>query len=298
MNRILNYLIKTTEKGIKTETFLKQQGYSNLLIIKLKQIPFGISMKGEKIFTNHILKTGDILNIQIPPDIPSEHIVPTKLDFEIIFEDEDILVVNKPIDMPIHPSQGNFSNTLANALVYYYQQQNTPFVFRVMNRLDRNTSGLVLIAKNPLSACILSKAVKERRIKRTYQAIVSGIAPDFGTINAPIARVCDSTIQRCVDFERGSHAITHYKKLSSHDNLSLVCVKLETGRTHQIRVHFQYINHPLIGDYLYHPDFSKINRQALHSYQLKFNHPISSEEMEFSCPLPTDMLSCFPTSIN
>lgn len=194
--------------------------------------------------------------------------------------------------MPIHPSMNNHDNTLANAVAYYYQSQGIPYVFRCVNRLDRDTTGLTVLAKHMLSAGILSEMVRNRNLHREYLALVSGITlPESGIINAPIARVEGSTIEREVNFEKGESAITHYKviKRDSSRNLSLISLCLETGRTHQIRVHMKHLGYPLIGDFIYNPDKTYISRQALHSYRLTFTHPITGENMDFISPLPNDM---------
>jgi len=196
--------------------------------------------------------------------------------------------------MPIHPSINNYENTLANAVAYYYKKQGETFIFRCINRLDRDTTGLLIIAKHALSASILSKQMKAREIRRTYLAVCKGQLPtEVGIINAPIARKADSAIERCVDFSNGESAVTHYRVRYYQDGYSLVELHLETGRTHQIRIHMQYLGNPLPGDYLYCPDYSKISRTALHSYRLAFCHPITGNPMDFYAPLPTDMTAFF-----
>ena len=195
--------------------------------------------------------------------------------------------------MPIHQSINNYDNSLANAIMYYYKDYD--FVFRCINRLDRDTSGLTIIAKNSLSGAILSQSVSKRQIHRTYTAICNGETKLSGTITAPINRKEASTIERCVDFTNGEAAITHYTRLAydSKKDLSLVQLQLETGRTHQIRVHMKYINHPLIGDFLYNPDYRYITRQALNSSEIEFTHPITNQKMHFHIPLPSDMKCIF-----
>ena len=163
-----------------------------------------------------------------------------------------------------------------------------------MNRLDRDTSGLTLVAKNPLSGAILSRDMKDRKISRTYTAIVCGrLEETTGTIDKPIARKEASCIERCVDYDKGERAVTHYEVIeyNARKDLSLIRLKLETGRTHQIRVHMTSIDHPLIGDFLYNPDNNILKRQALHAGELAFIHPITRNEMSFNIPLPEDMLS-------
>ena len=230
------------------------------------------------------------LTIRIQENECSEKIPPTELPLNIIYEDEDILVINKPAGMPIHPSQNNYYNSLANALAWYYEQQGKPFIFRCTNRLDRDTSGLTIIAKHMVSSSILSQMVREHTISREYRAIVRGsVTPPCGTIDAPLSRKPGSIIERTVDFEHGERAVTHYQVLEEKNGHSLVSLHLETGRTHQIRIHMKYLGFPLIGDYLYNPDMEFMSRQALHSYRMQFTHPITGEHMDFIASLPEDM---------
>ena len=196
--------------------------------------------------------------------------------------------------MPVHPSLNHYDHTLANAVCGYYNDQEIAYTFRCVNRLDRDTTGLTLIAKHMLSSAILSTAAARREISREYIAIASGKTPESGTIDAPIGRVAGSTIERQIDFENGERAITHYRRLAYHDGLSLLSLHLETGRTHQIRVHLKSIGHPLIGDFLYNPTDTTIKRQALHSYRLTFSHPITGESFVLTAPLPDDMHCLFP----
>ena len=292
MKRTLTYHITEKENGIPIGNFLRSIGYSTQVIIALKKIPESILLNGKWEYVNKKLSVGDILTIHLIENESSPHITPVPLPLNIVYEDEDILVVNKPADMPIHPSMNNHDNTLANAVAHYFHAQNIPYVFRCVNRLDRDTTGLTILAKHMLSAGILSEMVRKRTLHREYQAIVSGTSlPDNGTINAPIARVEGSTIERKVDFEKGEPALTHYKVLKRDftKNLSLLSLQLETGRTHQIRVHMKHIGFPLIGDFIYNPDKTYIARQALHSCRLSFTHPITGEAMEFTAPLPEDM---------
>ena len=242
---------------------------------------------------NYKVEEEDVIQVTLP-DPQSTEINPENIPLDIVYEDEDILVVNKPADMPIHPSINNYENTLANAVAYYYKKQGETFIFRCINRLDRDTTGLLIIAKHALSASILSKQMKAREIRRTYLAVCKGQLPtEVGIINAPIARKADSAIERCVDFSNGESAVTHYRVRYYQDGYSLVELHLETGRTHQIRIHMQYLGNPLPGDYLYCPDYSKISRTALHSYRLAFCHPITGNPMDFYAPLPTDMTAFF-----
>lgn len=290
MNRIFEYKITPSDVPCTVGEYLKKKGYSRQIIIHLKKTEHGILQNGEWAYVRTPLIPGDVLKITLLEESASEHIIPVPMELDIIYEDEDLLVVNKPFDMPVHPSIHNYDNTLANGMAYYFQQKGETFIFRCINRLDRDTTGLLILAKNALSASILSNDMKARKIHRTYRAVVSGIpVPASGTMDAPIARKQDSAIERCVDFEKGEPAVTHYHVLETKENLTLVELSLETGRTHQIRVHMQHMGCPLLGDYLYNPDFALINRVSLHSYSLSFIHPITGKSMYFCAPLPKDM---------
>lgn len=294
MNRIFEYTIADENLPCTVGDFLKQKGFSRQIIIQLKKTSQGILVNNQWAYVRTPLRTNDILTLRLLEEAPSENIVPVSLPLDIIYEDEDILLINKPADMPVHPSINNYDNTLANGIAHYYKMQGETFVFRCINRLDRDTTGLLIIAKNALSASILSNQMKKREIHRTYLAIVSGNPKkDTDTITAPIARKENSAIERCIDFQNGEQAVTHYQVITSREDYSLLKLSLETGRTHQIRVHMKYIGNPLLGDYLYNPDFSKIQRVALHSYRLNFIHPITEKNMDFSIPLPEDMANLF-----
>lgn len=289
MNRQLTYMVLTENENMTILDFLKAKGISSHLITHLKKTANGITLNSKWAYVTERLRRNDLVCISIVEEEPSQNIVPVNIPVDIAYEDEDIIVVDKPSNMPIHPSVNNFDNTLANALAYYYKNVDSPFVFRCINRLDRDTTGLVLVAKNMLSSCILSNMVRNKDINREYMAIVQGDIDDSGTIDAPIKRKENSVIERTVSFEDGVSAITHYKKILYKNGFSLVKIKLETGRTHQIRVHMKYINHPLPGDYLYNQDFKAIKRQALHSYSLSFNHPVTKEPLILCSDIPSDM---------
>ncbi|MBE5865272.1 MAG: RluA family pseudouridine synthase [Lachnospiraceae bacterium] len=317
MQRIFQYTIPQLNTPISVKAFLKQQGFSGRSLIVLKAQEESVLVNNQPVYINHLMQPGDELEIRLAEEKSSEYVEPVELPLNILYEDEDLMVVNKPAGMPIHPSQNNRDNSLANALAWYFAQQNRPFVFRCINRLDRDTSGLTIIAKNVVSAGILSAMVaakggdgicreqdipssktirreqdipSSKTIRREYLAIAKGkVTPSFGTINAPIARKEDSIIERIVDFENGEKAVTHYKLLHNKNGHSLISLLLETGRTHQIRVHMKYLGFPLIGDYLYNPDTSRMTRQALHAYKLDLEHPITGQPMSFTAPLPEDM---------
>lgn len=273
--------------------FLKSLGYSHSVIVSLKRTPQGIVKNGVWARTGDVLHASDTLQIRIEETLSSANIVPIPLPFPVVYEDADLLVINKPSGMPIHPSQGNYDNTLANAAAYYYQQKKEPFIYRCINRLDRDTTGLLILAKHSYSASLLSQMVANRDIHREYLAVVKGKTELSGVVEAPIGRKEGSTIERQVDFEHGDYARTIYRRLYCEGRYSLLSLSLDTGRTHQIRVHMNYIGHPLPGDFLYCPDYTKIRRQALHSYRLSFLHPITKEALSFTAPLPDDMRAFF-----
>lgn len=339
MNRTLTYHISETEQGFPINRYLKSLGYSSRNLAELKKKTDSVLLNGESVFLNHPLGQGDVLTIRIREEVSSEKIPPVELPLSIVYEDEDLMVINKPAGMPIHPSMNNYKNSLGNALAWYFARQDKPFVFRCINRLDRDTSGLTIVAKHMVSAGILSAMVaakgrqrsllNEQRfpdreriagntgipditnnaglsgnadlsgntgssdntgITREYLAIVRGkVTPSSGTVSAPLSRREGSLLERQVDFQHGEKAITHYRVIKEKNGHSLISLQLETGRTHQIRVHMKYLGYPLIGDYLYNPDMEYINRQALHSWRLRFLHPITREQMEFTAPLPEDM---------
>lgn len=300
MDRLFTYEITDIEQDFSVKQFLKSRGYSVQNMIRLKKHPESVLRNGEPVFMTHKLDRGDILTIHIIENISSEAVRPVKLPLDIVYEDEDLLVVNKPAGMPIHPSMNNRDNSLANALAWYFARQDIPFVFRCINRLDRDTSGLTIVAKHMVSAGILSSMVAAKgagdssccrgTIQREYLAIVRGsVTPSCGTIDAPLSRKPGSIIERTIDFEHGEQAVTHYRVMDEKNGYSLVALILETGRTHQIRIHMKYLGYPLIGDYLYNPDMEKISRQALHSHKLTFPHPITGQPLEFTAPLPEDM---------
>ena len=290
MKRAINYIIEKEDEGRKISGFLRGRGYSYQNLVELKKIPESVVLNGEPVFLNARLNAGDALKIRIIETESSEHIPPADIPLDIVYEDGDIIVLNKPAGMPTHPSRNNYDNTLANGLAKYFRDQGEDFVFRCTNRLDRDTSGLILVSKHMVSASIMGDMVRERRFSREYLAICKGsVTPNAGTIDVPLGRKSGSIIERCVDFENGERAVTHYEVVKEASGHSLVKLKLDTGRTHQIRIHMKYLGFPLIGDYLYNPDYERMNRQALHSYRIEFDHPVTGEHMKFTCPLPEDM---------
>ena len=290
MKRTLSYTITNKNKADTIGAFLRDAGYSRRILIELKQNPEQICLNGTPSWLNTPLQFGDTLTLFLPDEPVSSDILPVNLPIDIVYEDEDLIILNKATGMPVHPSQRHHENTLANALAYRFASRGEHFVFRAVNRLDRDTTGLLLIAKHKISGAFLSAMTAKKEIRREYLAIVAGKPEESGTIDLPIARKDGSTIERCIDMDHGEHAVTHYRCLDYRDDLgcSLVRLRLETGRTHQIRVHMKAIGHPLLGDFLYNPDYRFIGRQALHSYTVAFRHPITGEAMEFTAPMPED----------
>ena len=296
MQRKIVYSVNKEYSGKTVERFLRDKGYTRQSLVDLKKMDENLLIDGKWVYLNHLLNTNDELIVQIDERGFSEKILPADLHFDIAYEDEDILVVDKPYDMPIHPSINNYDNTLANAVAYYYRQKGIDIVFRCINRLDRDTSGLTIIAKHQVAAGILYDRMSRREIHRDYLAIVEGEdIEDEGVIDLPIGRKPNSGIERCIDFNTGEKAITNYRVIKRFDNKALVNLQLGTGRTHQIRVHMSYIGHPLVGDWLYNPSNKEIKRQALHSHRLTFIHPITNEEMELISDIPKDMLKLIHT---
>lgn len=290
MNRNIDYIIDEDSAGLRVEQFLRQKRYSGQNLSEIKRMPKSILVNGVHYYMRQELSKGDHLQVRICETQNSEKIPPTKLPLDIIYEDEDLLVLNKPAGMPIHPSLNNYTNSMANALAYYFQSQGKPFIFRCCNRLDRDTSGLTIVSKHLVSGSILSDMTKYREVHREYLAIARGsVTPSEGTIQAPLGRKEGTIIERTVDWEHGEDAVTHYKVVKEANGHSLVSLRLETGRTHQIRIHMKYLGYPLIGDYLYNPDMEYMTRQALHSHHMEFTHPITGEHMSFTAPLPEDM---------
>ena len=252
-------------------------------LAKLKRTEGAILLNGEPVRAIDFVKSGDKISIDIPTGV-SEGIVPVKLPLDIVFEDKYIIVLNKPPFMPVHPTKVHQEDTLANALAFYNENKGESFTFHAVNRLDRNTSGLVIVAKDRHTAFVMS----QREIIKYYTAFVMGKISDIGTINAPIALSDNSKIVRTVT-PHGKPAITHFEPMEQKENFTILKLNLETGRTHQIRCHMSYIGHPLLGDDLYGGSLEFINRHALHCGYVSFKHPITNEFLELTADLPDDM---------
>lgn len=293
MNRIFHYQITENERGTTVLDFLRKKGFSRHILSSMKADKEALTRNGQRIGGREQLLAGDYFRVRLLETVDSDGIIPVSMPLSILYEDEDILVINKPADMPVHPSIGNYTNTLANGVAAYLDAKDEHSPFRCINRLDRDTSGALILAKNAFSAAVLSTQMRNRQIRRTYLAVVEGITPPNGTISAPISRVDDSVIERHVDFLHGEPAVTHYERLETKNEHSLLEIHLETGRTHQIRVHMGYIGHPLPADYLYHPVYDCFKRQPLHSLQLEFRHPVTDKPMCLLAPVSEDMCNAF-----
>lgn len=289
MDRIFEYKITPDYNGENVKTVLKQHfKMSTALIKELKKYEDGIRVNGEHMRIVDTVKEGDLLKI-ILRDTASENIIPKNIPLDIVYEDEDILVINKPPHMPTHPSMGNYENTVANAVMHYFKSHGEDRVFRAVNRLDKDTSGLMAIAKNAYIHARLGEEIQTGELRRRYMCIVCGDISEDGTVDAPIKRAEGSVINRIVSAD-GQRAVTHYRVVERYGDYTMLEMQLETGRTHQIRVHMAHIGHPLAGDWLYGTEDKKtVPRQMLHSCYLRFVHPITDREMEFSSKYASDM---------
>lgn len=296
--RKLEYKIDKTWDGRTVKEFLQHIGCSSAVITGLKNNPKGILIGRKRVTVRKQLKEGDVLSLRIrnrPEDEAADRIVPVEIAFGIIYEDDDILVVDKPAGMPTHPVMNHHNDTLANAVVYHWQQMKRPQLYRPISRLDKDTTGVLLIAKHALAAAKLSEDLKKRTLKREYVALCVGKLEGEGVVDMPIDRAPDSVIKRQIIAKKEetekTRAVTHYKVLQSGEKFSLVRLSLETGKTHQIRVHMAHLGHPLLGDWLYGSECEEISRPALHSAFLTLTHPVTGEEMNFTAPIPKDLLS-------
>ena len=285
MNKTIKILVDDVFSGKEVKYFLKKViGISDAIITDLKKTEEGILVNNERVFVTHILKAGDSLSINIT-DKKSD-ITESDIPLDIIFEDEDIIVLNKQRGVPTHPSLNHYEDTFANGLMKYYSGKD--FTFRAVTRLDRDTSGVVIVAKNPFSGAILSENMKAGKIKKEYQAVINGrINPMSGVINAPIKRKYESMILRCVSPD-GKTAITVYETLTVNDNFSLVRLNPITGRTHQLRVHLSHMGTPIYGDDLYGAPQTE-ESVRLHCRKVTLSHPSTGEEISFEADLPEDM---------
>ena len=304
--RELSFVVTAAEEAQNLEQFLRGKGCSHHVLLHLKHTQDGILLNGNPVFSSQILKEGDVVTLQVrEPAFSSEsHLPEAAPPLSVLYEDADLLVINKPAGLPVYRSRNVQETTLADAARAYFAARGLPFTFHCINRLDRDTSGVLILARHLYSAALLGAAAEQRAIRREYIAAVEGILPAQGTIHAPIARKPDSPLMREVNEAEGADAVTHFQRLSAHEDpdypggsLSIARILLETGRTHQIRVHMKHIGHPLFGDFLYNPGHTEIpgsdvsiTRQALHARRIRFLHPVTGRPVTVTAPWPEDFL--------
>jgi 23S rRNA pseudouridine1911/1915/1917 synthase len=296
----LQYIVPQEEDGWLLRTILQNRlQISRTLLSRLKLTEAGITVNGERCYITVRVRAGDCVEIRMQQE-ESEDILPQPIPIEVIYEDDHLLIVNKPPGMIVHPTHGHYTNTLANGVVHYWKERGERIRFRPVHRLDQETSGVLAIAKNPYAHQSISEQMQQGAVLKQYMAICYGIpSSDSGTIDAPIDRDLVDRHLRVVTPD-GYRAVTHYRIVERFSHASLIELQLETGRTHQIRVHMQHLGHPLIGDKMYKPApssnipemlqaYPSIDRHALHAFLLGFRHPVDGRELQFIAELPSDM---------
>ena len=284
----LEYKVNENDSFFNLKDLLKNHlQISDRLLIKLKHNQ-KITVNKKIAFIDMQVKCGDIVSVCVDFEEDNTNIIPTKMHLCIVYEDDYLLILNKPAGTPIHPSINHYTDSLSNGVRFYFDSIGLKKKIRPVNRLDKDTSGLVIFAKNEYIQECLVKQMQTNQFHKEYIALCSGIFENkSGIIDAPIARKNDSIIERCVS-STGDKAITHYEVLKECDGFSVVKCILETGRTHQIRIHLSYIGHPILSDTLYGTVSTLIARQALHAYKIMFIHPITKQKLEFTCEIPQD----------
>ena len=291
MSRRLELTITPELAGIKVDTLLKKHlGLSGTVVRRVKWLEDGILVDGLRVNTRFCLVAGQVLSVRLSDPQHNSDIVPAPGPLDIVYEDADLIVLNKAAGVSVHPGPGHFDDTLGNFLIYYYESSGQEADFHPVHRLDRGTSGLLVIAKHPHAQEVLKRQLHTSDFRRVYLAVCEGILEDWtGVIDAPLGPKPGSLMEQMVRPD-GKPARTRYGVLRRWGSRSLVALELEKGRTHQIRVHMAHAGHPLTGDFLYGTeDRDLIPRPALHSGYLSFLHPLTGEEMRFSVPLPQDM---------
>lgn len=287
----LKYEILDDIKDTKIRDYLKYEKKLSSRFIKQASIERRVFVNGSSVKLNYYLKKGDQINIRINRNDEKQNIDPIFMELNIVYEDEFILVINKPPFMVVHPSKSH-DVSLANGIMYYFKTNNIDSIVRLVNRLDMNTSGILVIAKNQYSHMFLSKLMQDNIFKKEYMAIVCGnLEKREGVIEKNIFRPSDDSIKRIVHDTEGQYAKTNYKVIERYSDSDLIEVSIETGRTHQIRVHMNYLGHPIVGDDLYGIENLEVKRQLLHAHKIKFYHPYTKDFLVFECPMPDDMLS-------
>ena len=291
MSRRLELAVTPELAGIKVDTLLRKHlGLSGTVVRRIKWLSDGILVDGIRVNTRFCPVAGQVLSVRLSDPQHNSGIVPAPGPLDIVYEDVDLIVLNKAPGVSVHPGPGHFDDTLGNFLIYYYESSGQEADFHPVHRLDRGTSGLLVIAKHPHAQEVLKRQLHTSDFRRVYLAVCEGILEDWtGVIDAPLGPKPGSLMEQMVRPD-GKPARTRYGVLRRWGDRSLVELELETGRTHQIRVHMAHIGHPLTGDFLYGTeDKALIGRPALHSGYLSFLHPITKEKLQFSTPLPEDM---------
>lgn len=290
----MDFLVDEKHDGVLLRSYLKGTcGVSSRLLTQLKKRPDGILVNGEHVTVRRVLRVGDLVSITEQDAVSQDVFPPVSLDFEILYEDDDLLVIDKPPYMPTHPSAGHNGDTLANGLTWLFAQRGEPFVFRPVSRLDRNTSGIITLAKNQYAAARLCRAMKEHQIHKTYLAITDGLPPaESGRIETGTRRMQETIVLREVcapDVPNALLTITDYRMLECTETHAMLELRPVTGRTHQIRVHLAYLGCPITGDDLYGSASELIDRHALHATRVELIHPMNGQPLQFYSPLPNDL---------
>lgn len=289
--RRLELKITDENAGARVDTLLRKHlNLSGTVIRRVKWLEDGILVDGVRVNTRFVPVPGQVLSVRLTDPERLSGVIPTPGELDIVYEDEDIIVLNKGAGVSVHPGPGHYDDTLGNFLVHYYEQSGQQADFHPVHRLDRGTSGLLVAAKHPHAQERLKLQLHTPQFQRIYLAVCEGTPePSEGAVDAPLGPVEGSLMAQQVRLD-GKPARTHYRVLKTSGERALLRLELETGRTHQIRVHMAYIGHPLVGDFLYGTeDHSLIDRTALHSHILRFCHPVDGQELEFVQPLPPDM---------
>lgn len=291
VSRRLELTVTAELAGVRVDTLLKRQlQLSGTVVRRIKWWEDGILADGVRVHTDFRPEAGQVLSVRLTGPRRSSGIVPAPGPLDIVYEDEDIIVLNKAPGVSVHPGPGHFDDTLGNFLIDYYEKTGQEGDFHPVHRLDRGTSGLIVTAKHPYAQEVLKRQLHTDRFRRSYLAVCQGVPePPAGVIDAPLGPKPGSLMEQMVRPD-GKAARTRYETLETGAGRALLRLTLDTGRTHQIRVHLAHTGHPLTGDFLYgREDRALIARPALHSAQLAFRHPLTGAEMNFSLPLPDDM---------
>lgn len=287
-----NFSFTADTAGVRIDKYLTERldGFTRSALSKL--IDNHVLVNGKVVSKNYKLRLGDSISVTVPDAVPLET-EPENIPLDIVYEDGDLLVVNKPKGMVVHPAAGNYNGTLVNALLYHCKDSLSGIngVIRpgIVHRIDKDTSGLLIVAKNDTAHLALAQQIKEHSFHRAYQAVAYGnFRDDRGTVHQPIGRSPKDRKKMAVTDKNSKDAVTHYEVLKRYGDFSHIRCVLETGRTHQIRVHMAYIGHPLAGDSVYGPKkvITALNGQCLHAGEIGFVHPITGEYMEFKASLP------------